>query len=87
MKAPNITNASGYSEKNNIPKIVAKIKSKYVNGARKEASDFLSASTKEKCPKPPKTPRTENNVKSRNVIGSKNGIKIKEERKVPTNDV
>ena len=87
MRAPNITNTSGYSEKNTIPRIAAKIKSKYVNGARKETSDFLSASTKEKCPKPPKIPRTENNAKSRNVIGSKNGIKIKEERKVPTNDV
>ena len=66
---------------------MANIKSTYVKGARKEASDFLNARIKQKCPNPPKTPKIENKNKSFMAIGSKNGIRIIVEINVPTNEV
>ena len=52
-----------------------------MNGARKEASDFLNARIKQKCPSPPKIPKIENVSKSFIAIGSKNGIRIMGESK------
>jgi len=69
-----------------IPKIVAKIRSKYVNGASKDASDFLKAMMKEKCPRPPSMPNTENRPTSIIAIGLKKGIRIIDEITVPTKD-
>ena len=50
-----------------MPKIVAKIRSKYVKGASSDASDFLKAKTNEKCPSPPRIPKSEKNPKSARV--------------------
>ena len=69
--APKIIYLSGYSEKKIIPSRVAKTRSKYVKGARKDASDLLRANTNEKWPNPPNTPNKENKRKSLTEIGSK----------------